>query len=166
MTRRRENEKNKSDTWATWDDGTVICKQFNIVSGETCYLLRITLDCLQPKDKGRINPIVKPTRSTNVSNSFYFGMTLYMFRTVFPSIIMSSRLYIQQQAFVKQTLLSVYCSLASREKYLFDKCLLLYVKSRTHEDGRKDRPKHVECHSKIKWIWYICASTWIYYRNA
>ena len=32
---------------------------------------------------------------------------------------------------------------------LFDKCLLLYVQSRTL-DGRKDRPKHVECHSKIK----------------
>jgi len=29
---------------------------------------------------------------------FYFEMTLYMFRTVFPSIIRSSRLYIQQQA--------------------------------------------------------------------
>jgi len=37
---------------------------------------------------------------------FIFGMTLYMFRTVFPSIIRSSRLYIQQQAFVKQILLS------------------------------------------------------------
>jgi len=31
--------------------------------------------------------IVKPTRYTSVSNLFYFGMTLYMFRTVFPSII-------------------------------------------------------------------------------
>jgi len=51
--------------------------------------------------------VVKPTRSTNVSNLFYFGMTLYMFRTVFPSIINSSRLYIQQQAFVKQTAISV-----------------------------------------------------------
>jgi len=30
-----------------------------------------------------------------------------MFRTVFPSIIGNSRLYIQQQAYVKQTLLSV-----------------------------------------------------------
>jgi len=50
--------------------------------------------------------IVKPTRCTNVSNLFYFGMTLYMFRTVFPSIISSSKLYIQQQAFVKQILLS------------------------------------------------------------
>ena len=39
---------------------------------------------------------------------FYFGMTLYMFRTVFPSIIRSSRLYIQQQAYVKQILLSVW----------------------------------------------------------
>jgi len=43
---------------------------------------------------------VKPTRRTNVSNLFYFGMIIYMFRTVFPSIIRSSRLYIQQQAFV------------------------------------------------------------------
>jgi len=36
----------------------------------------------------------------------YFRMALYMFRTVFPSIIRSSGLYIQQQAFVKQILLS------------------------------------------------------------
>ena len=50
--------------------------------------------------------IGKRTRCTNVSNLFYFGMTLYMFRTVFLSIISSSRLYIQQQAFVKQILLS------------------------------------------------------------
>jgi len=50
--------------------------------------------------------IVKPPRCTNVSNLFYFGMTLYMFRTVFPSTTRSSRLYIQQQAFVKHILLS------------------------------------------------------------
>jgi len=49
-----------------------------------------------------IIPIVKPTRCTNVSNLFYFGMTLYMLRTVFLSVISSSILYIQQQAFVKQ----------------------------------------------------------------
>jgi len=42
------------------------------------------------------------------------------------------------------------CLLASRQLYLFDKCLLLYAKSLTPDDGRKDRPKHVECHSKIK----------------
>ena len=32
----------------------------------------------------------------------YFGKTLYMFWTVFPSIIRGSRLYIQQQVSVKQ----------------------------------------------------------------
>jgi len=35
-----------------------------------------------------------------------FRVTLYMFRTVFPFIISSSRLYIQQQAYVKRILLS------------------------------------------------------------
>jgi len=39
--------------------------------------------------------IVKPTSCTNVSNLFYFGMTLYMFWTVFPPVIRSSRLYVQ-----------------------------------------------------------------------
>jgi len=66
----------------------------------------------------------EPTRSINVSNLFYFGMTLYMFRTVFPSIIRSSTLYIQQQVYVKQ--------------------ILLYVQSWTPDDGQKDHPKHVE----------------------
>ena len=36
----------------------------------------------------------------------YFGMILYVFRTVFPSIIRNSRLYIQQQAYVKHILLN------------------------------------------------------------
>jgi len=36
-----------------------------------------------------------------------FGVKLYMFRTVFPSIIRSSRLYIQQTAYVKQILPTV-----------------------------------------------------------
>jgi len=54
----------------------------------------------------------------------HFRTALYMFRTVFPSIIRISRLYIQQQAFVKQIL----CLLASKQtQYLFDKRLLLYV---------------------------------------
>jgi len=45
---------------------------------------------------------------------------------------------------------TVLCLLASRQQYLFDKCLLLYVQSCTPDDGRKYRPKHVKCHSKIK----------------
>ena len=47
-----------------------------------------------------INFYSKRTRCTSVSNLFYFGMTLHMFRTVFLSIT-SSRQYIQQQAYVK-----------------------------------------------------------------
>ena len=68
---------------------------------------------------------------------FYFGMTLYMFRTVFPFIISSSRLYIQ--------LSDRYCCLllASRQQYLFDICLLLYVQSSTPDGRQKDHPKHV-----------------------
>jgi len=58
-----------------------------------------------------ITSIVKPTRCTKVSNLFYFRMTLYMFRTIFPSIIRRSGLYLQQQAFTvpasKQTAVSV-----------------------------------------------------------
>jgi len=33
----------------------------------------------------------------NISNLFYFGTTLYMFRTVPPSIIRCLRLYVQHQ---------------------------------------------------------------------
>jgi len=37
--------------------------------------------------------------------SIYFCKTLYMFHTVFPPIIMSSKLHIQRQAFVRPLLL-------------------------------------------------------------
>jgi len=50
--------------------------------------------------------MVKPTRCTSFSNLLYFVVALYMFRTVFPSIIRSLRLYIQHQAYVKQILLT------------------------------------------------------------
>ena len=48
---------------------------------------------------------------------FYFEVALYMFRTVFPSIIRSLRLYIQHQVLRKQSL------------NLFDMYLMLYVQS-------------------------------------
>jgi len=35
------------------------------------------------------------------------------------------------------------CLLASRQQYLFNKCLLPYVQSWICDDGRKNRPKHV-----------------------
>jgi len=43
----------------------------------------------------------------NISNLFYSGTTLYMFRMVFPSIIRSLRLYVQHQVYVKQVLYSL-----------------------------------------------------------
>ena len=51
----------------------------------------------KPREKRAIwISMVKPTRRTNISHLLYLGVTLYMFRTVFPPIIRSSRLYIQQ----------------------------------------------------------------------
>jgi len=40
----------------------------------------------------------------NISHLFYFGTTFYMFRTVFPSIMRSLRLYIHHQVYVLQVL--------------------------------------------------------------
>jgi len=79
----------------------------------------------------------------NISHLFYFGTTLYMFRTVFPSIIRSLILYIQHQVYIIQVL----WLLASKQpQNLYG--MMLYVQS--PDDGQKDRPKHVECCSKIK----------------
>jgi hypothetical protein len=46
----------------------------------------------------------KTNQMHNISNLLYFGTTLYLFRTVFPSIIRSLRLYIQHQVYVRQVL--------------------------------------------------------------
>ena len=46
----------------------------------------------------------KTNQMYNISNLFYFGTTPYMFRTVFPSIIRSLKLYTQHQTYVIQVL--------------------------------------------------------------
>jgi hypothetical protein len=46
----------------------------------------------------------KTNQMHNISHLFYFGTTFYMFRTVFPSIIRSLRLYIQHQVYVMRVL--------------------------------------------------------------
>jgi len=51
------------------------------------------------KRRARIRT-VQPTRC-EVSQFIYFCKTLYMFQTVFPSIIGSSKLHIQHQVFVR-----------------------------------------------------------------
>ena len=60
----------------------------------------------------------------NISHLFYFGTTLYMFRTVFLSIIKSLGLYIQHHA------IQVLWLLASKQpQNLYDIYLILYVQS-------------------------------------
>ena len=73
-----------------------------------------------------------------MSQFILFGVTLYMFRTVFLSIIRSSRLYIQQQACQTDTAYRLLAGtswniisflLASSRQYLFVIRLLQYVQS-------------------------------------
>ena len=52
----------------------------------------------------------------NISNLFYFGTTLYMFRTVFPSFIRSLRRYIQHQVY--KYIIQVLWLLASKQPHL------------------------------------------------
>ena len=68
----------------------------------------------------------KTNQMHNISNLFYFGK-LYTFRTVPSSIIRSLIPYIQHQVYVIQAVWLL-----------------------APDDGQKDRPKHVECCSKIK----------------
>jgi len=100
--------------------------------------------------------IVKSTRCTNFR---VYWISLYMFRTVFPSIIRSPRLYTQRQVYV----ILVCWLLASKQSTnlcdIYWRCL---GQSRTTDDGRKDCLKHVE--------WYSINSknsvfSWVYYRN-
>ena len=66
----------------------------------------------------------KTNQKHNIANLFYFGTTLYMFRTVSPSIIRSLRLYIQQHTILVHWLLA-----SKQPKNLYDIYLMLYVQS-------------------------------------
>jgi hypothetical protein len=55
-------------------------------------------------DDHRILFCIETNQMHNISNLFYFGTTLYMFREVSPSFIRILRLYIQSQVFVIQVL--------------------------------------------------------------
>ena len=70
----------------------------------------------------------------------YFCKTLYMFQTVFPSIIRSSKLHIQRQAFVRPLLLPA----ATLARLAAGSSNGLYVQFCAPDDGRKNRLKHVE----------------------
>ena len=93
--------------------------------------------------------ILKPTWCTIFR---VYWIWLCMFRTVFPSIIRSSRLYTQHQVYVIQVMW-LFASMRPTNLY----GMMPYVKSWTPDDGRKDRPKHAEWYS-INWKY--CASSW------
>ena len=105
--------------------------------------------------------IVKPSRCINVSNLFFWSNTLHVWDGL--SVHHQELKTVNTATGICQTdtadcLLAF--PLASSRQYLFDICLLQYVKSLTLDDGRKDRPKHVECYSnKINlrhwWIWLV-----------
>jgi hypothetical protein len=79
----------------------------------------------------------KTTHMHNISNLFYFGTTLYMFQTVFPSIIRSLRLYIQHQVYGIQVLrlfasgneMEHLVPASKQPQNLYDLYLMLYVQS-------------------------------------
>jgi hypothetical protein len=81
----------------------------------------------------------KTNQMLNISNIFYFGTTLYMFWMVFSSIIKSLRLYIQHH-----TTQVLWLFASKQPQKLYDIYLILYAQSQNPDDGRKDRPKHVE----------------------
>ena len=85
-----------------------------------------------------------------LSQIIYSCKTLYMFRTVFPSIIRSSKLRIQQREMSNSCcylLLSGMrwnCRAVPSHPHL-----MLYTQFWAPGDGRKDRPKHVERCTRI-----------------
>jgi len=76
--------------------------------------------------------------------SIYFCKLLYMFQTVSPPIIRSTKLYIQRQVLSNQ-----YCYLLQQAAVLVWQYLTLYVQFCALDDGRRNRLKHVEQFIKI-----------------
>jgi hypothetical protein len=119
--------------------------------------------------------IIKPTRCTDFLE-FYFGMKLYMFRTVPLSIIRSYSLYNHQ--WYRPYVIQVCRQRSSRIRMelssiliLLTSCLkpvwhipLLCVRWETPDDGQRNCPKCVKFHSKIKFE-KISASSWFYYKD-
>jgi hypothetical protein len=115
------------------------------------------------------NLIIKPTRCTNFLK-FYFGMKLYMFRTVTPSIIRSYSLYTQQwcmshrfvDSFWAGSGLNWSCSTAVYKPVWHIPSLS--VQWITPDDGQRNCLKHVEFHFQNKFE-KISASSWLYYKE-
>jgi hypothetical protein len=98
------------------------------------------------------------SKTNQMHNLRVYWISVYMFRTVFPSIIRSSRLYTQHQVYVMQ----VSWVLASKQSTnLHDIYLMLCIQSWTPDDGRKDRPKHVDWYSvNPRIVHQVLNTTW------
>ena len=90
----------------------------------------------------------------NISNLFYFGATLHMFRTVSPSIIRSLRLYIQHQ---------VHCYQAATELVWHVPDAVCTALDSWWRTERPSDTRRVLFQNKINLRY--CASGWFYYRN-
>ena len=96
----------------------------------------------------------------NISNLFNFGTTLYMFWTVFPSIIRSLRLYIQHHT------IQVLWLLASKQpQNLYDIYLMLYVQSLDSWWWTERPSETCRVLFQNKTNLRYCASVWFCYRN-
>ena len=91
----------------------------------------------------------------NISNLFYFGTTIYMFRTVFPSILRSLRLYKQHHT------IQVLWLLASKLPVWCDAVCTVLDSGRWTE--RPSETCRMLFQNKIYLKYY--ASGWFYYRN-
>jgi len=74
-----------------------------------------------------------------LSQIIYSCKTLYMFRTVFSSVIRSTKLRVQQRYTSNSC-----CYLLQQVAAAVWHITLLYTQFWAPDDGRKDRPKHVE----------------------
>ena len=87
---------------------------------------------------------------------------LYMFQTVFVSIIRSSKLHIQRPVFVRPLLLPA--AILFRLVAGSSIGLTLYVQFWAPDDWRKNRLKHVEQLTEINKLWNV-SSCWLYSVN-
>ena len=105
---------------------------------------------------------VQPTR-WDIYQFIYFCKMLYMFQTVFSSIIRSSKLHTQRQVFVRPLLLPA----ASLVRLAAGSSigLTLYVQFWAPDDGRKTRLKHVEHLMETSKLRNV-VSCWLYSMDA
>ena len=94
----------------------------------------------------------KPTSCTSVSILFHFGIALKLFRIIFPSIIRSSRLSIQQP--------KIYCSLLASKQTALSVWTVLNSWCWTERPSETCR---VSFQNKINLI--LGAASWFCYRN-